>query len=137
MPGRRGRPGCGHAKLKWPEGGPSVGRVLADATVDGFTQQVGVSGVTGVLLDEVGDEPPQVRAPTVGHRGVDELVEAVVGESRRQPRAGSLDGAVVEVVQLFGGVVGGRRELPVVAAVPARHVPGGPMGSPRISCVNV
>src|SRR5882672_8134418 len=38
---------------------------LADLDVNGLTDQIGVTGVPGVLLDEVGEQPPQIRRTRV------------------------------------------------------------------------
>src|SRR3954447_15635194 len=46
-------------RLREPGGRPVLGRVLADAPVDGLAEQVGVTGVPGVLLEQVDEEPPQ------------------------------------------------------------------------------
>jgi hypothetical protein len=51
------------------------------------------------------------------------LVESTAGQGRVEPGAGPFDGAVPERVELFGGVVGGGGELPVVTAVPTGGVP--------------
>ena len=80
-------------------------------------------GVPAVLLDQVADESAQARVATVGPRDVDELVEPAVGQGRVEPRAGPLDRAVPERVELFGRVVGGGGELPVVVCRPSRWRP--------------
>ena len=80
-------------------------------------------GVPAVLLDQVADQPAQAGVATVGPGDVDELVEPAVGQGRGEPRAGPLDGAVPERVELVGGVVGGGGELPVGVAVPVGGVP--------------
>ena len=79
--------------------------------------------VSAVLLKEVTQEPAQVGMATVGTGDVDELVHPAVGQGSVEPRAGPFDGAVPERVELFGGVVGGRGDLPVVVAVPVGGVP--------------
>src|SRR5258708_8592435 len=76
-----------------------------------------------ILLDQVAEESAQAGMATVGPGGVDGLVESAVGQGRVEPRAGPFDGAVPERVELFGGVVGGGGELPVVTAVPVGGVP--------------
>jgi len=78
--------------------------------------------VSAVLLEEVTQEPAQVGMATVGTGDVDELVHPAVGQGSVKPRAGPFDGAVPERVELFGGVVGGGGDLPVVVAVPVGGV---------------
>jgi len=102
---------------------PSSRRVLTDQSVHRLAEQVGVPGVPAILLDQVAEEPAQAGMATVGPGDVDEPVESAVGQGRVEPRAGPFDGAVPEGVELFGGVVGGRGELPVVTAIPVGGVP--------------
>ena len=81
-----------------PGRGPTVAtpaEVLADAAVDGFAEQVRVPGVPAVLLDEVADQPPQAGMVALTVVGIDELVEAALGERLVEPGARSLDAAVV------------------------------------------
>src|SRR5437588_12697547 len=51
-------------------------RVLADETVDGLADEVGVADVTCVLLDEVGEDAPQAGRATVRPRGSAGLFQA-------------------------------------------------------------
>jgi hypothetical protein len=55
---------------------------------------------------------------------MDELVEPTVGQGRIEARLGPFDGTIPEGVELFGGVVGGRAEIPVGVGVPVCGVPG-------------
>ena len=82
---------------------PSGRRVLTDATVDGFAEQVGVAGVPAVLLDQVADESAQAGVMTVAIGGVGELVEPAARQRLVEPYAGSFDGAVPEGVELVRG----------------------------------
>lgn len=85
-------------------GGPSRRRVLAHAPVDGLPQQVRVTRVPGVLLEQVEQEPSQARVgvgvalPGARHRVVVQRVEGprvaadaeggVVGAVPVEPRPG-------------------------------------------------
>ncbi len=104
---------------------PPGGRVFADAPVHGLAEQVGVPGVPAVLLDQVTEEPAQAGMATVWPGGVDELVEPAVGQGRVELRPGLFDRVVPQCVELFGGVIRGRVEVPVGVGVPGRGVPGG------------
>jgi hypothetical protein len=58
---------------------PLLRRVLADQPVDRLADQIGMAGVTGVLLDQVDDHAAQVgRLGPVGDR--ERAIEATVGE---------------------------------------------------------
>ena len=107
-------------------GAPAGGRVFADPSVDRLAEQVGVSGVPAVLFDQVADHAAQAGVLNPRRRGVDELVEAAVGQSGVEPGAGPGDGAVLQRVELFGRVVGGRGELPVVLPSQPRASHGAP-----------
>ena len=82
---------------------PAIRRVLTDPAVNSLADQVGMTGVPAVLLDQVADEPAQAGLATVGPGHVDQLIEPAVGQRRVQPFAGPVYCAVPERVQLFGG----------------------------------
>ena len=75
-------------------GAPVGGRILADQPVDRLTDQVRVSGVSPVLLDQVEDRSAQAGPPAVRLRLLDELVETALVEGRREPGAGPFDRTV-------------------------------------------
>ena len=54
-------------------------RVLADEPVDRLTDEVGMTDVSGVLLDGVDQESPQAPCPTIRRGVLDQLVQAVAG----------------------------------------------------------
>lgn len=62
----------------WP---PIGGHVLADAPVDSLPEQVRVSGVPAVLLEEIAQQPTQACLLPVGRRQVHQLLDATVGQS--------------------------------------------------------
>jgi hypothetical protein len=68
---------------------------------------------------------------------VGELVETTVGQRCTEPGAGPFDCAVPERVQLFGGVIAGRAELPVVVVVPRAGIPRRAERLPLSLVVNV
>ncbi len=103
---------------------PALGWIFADAPVYCFAEEVGVAGVASVLLDEVADEAAEAGVPAVRPGDVRELVESAVGERRFEARAGTLDRAVPQGVQLFRCVVGRGVELPVVVVLPPVGIPG-------------
>jgi hypothetical protein len=61
--------------------------VLTHASVDGLAKQVGVSGVTAVLLDQVAEQAAQTCMLSFGRGDVDELIEPASRHGRVQPRA--------------------------------------------------
>jgi hypothetical protein len=103
---------------------PAGRRVLADHTVHGLAEQVGVAGVPAVLLDQVEDEPAQAGVPAVVVTRVDQLVETAVGQRRVEPGAGPFDGGVPEGVKLLRAVVGRGGERPLWVGVPVDALPG-------------
>src|SRR5690606_25339621 len=110
-PCRRGAARRGVGRSGRGSGEPPVGRrVLADATVDGLPQQVGVAGVPGVLLEEVDHQPSEADHDTlVGAEG-DLLVETAgvdgVGEPLPGPRDAAVPGRVEVGRRHAGGVEG-------------------------------
>ena len=105
-------------------------RVLADPTVDGLADEVGVARVPAVLLDQVAEQPTQAGMGAVGQGDVDRLVGSAVGQRLVEPRAGPLDGAVPELVELFRGVVAAelKSQSGSVSQSPLSH--GAPSGVP-------
>jgi hypothetical protein len=82
-----------------------------------------MAGVPAVLLDQVAHEAPQAGMAAVGPGEMDELVEPAIGQGGVEPRPGPFDGVIPERVELCGGVIGGRVELPVGIGVPVDGVP--------------
>jgi hypothetical protein len=69
---------------------------------DGLHEQVGVSGVPSVLLDQVAHEAAQTRVMAAIIRCVDKLVEPAVAQGCGELRPGPLDGPVPQGVRLLG-----------------------------------
>src|ERR1700690_177978 len=91
---------CGHL----PESGPrlpSSRRVLAGSSVHRFPEQVGVTGMPAIFLDQVAHEPTEAGMGAVGPGSVDELTEPAVSQGRAEPAAGALDGVVPQRVELL------------------------------------
>jgi len=76
--------------------------------------------VSAVLLDQIAQQAAQARVLSLSRGDVDELVEPALFQRRVEPHAGPFDRVFPRRVELFGGVGGGGRELPVVGAVPQR-----------------
>ena len=87
-------------------------------------------GVPAILLDQVAEKPAQSwhddRRGRIGARAG----RLAIGQRRVERRAGPFDGGVPQRVELFGRVVGGRGELPIVIVVPVGEVPRALIGSP-------
>ena len=79
--------GVGRALVSSRRGTPPRRRVLADAAVDGLSDEVGMPRVAAVLLHEVAQQAPQVGVVALGVVSRDRLVEAAAREDRGQPRA--------------------------------------------------
>ena len=82
-----------------------------------------MAGVPAVLLDVVTDQPTQTGVSAVRPRRMDQLVEAAVSQGRGQARPGSARRRRRRPRRAARGCRRGRRELPVVGAVPAPGVP--------------
>ena len=109
---------------------PPRWRIFTDESVHGFAKQIGVSGVSPELLDQVADEAPQTEMATIGPGQVDLLVQAAMGQSGVKRRCGPLDSVIPMFVELLGGVGGGRVEVPVGVGGPVRSGPRVPI-TPR------
>lgn len=114
------------------ESGPPVARrVLTHAAVHGLAEQVGVTGVPAVLLDQVADHATQAGVVALPVGGMDGLVEAALGQGSLEPGAGPPDGAVPEGVELGG--VSSAADSKSQSVLPSHPVSaqGDPTGSPR------
>ena len=122
------------------DGAPVARRILADPPVDGLPQQVGVTGVPAVLLEQVEQHAAQAEPTEIAPLDVHELVKAAAGQRRRQPLLRAQHGAVVQRIQLGRRIVEGRAEHPHVVVVtsggPPRDAQGSPSGAPDNQTVN-
>ena len=96
--------------------------------VDRLTKQVGVAGMAAVLLKQIAQQPAQTQLTSTGPFQMDELIEAAVGKSGVEPGATSCNRSVPQRVELRRRFVGGEREGPIAAAIPAHRVPWLPDG---------
>ena len=94
---------------------------VAYLTVDVFTQEVGVARVTGILFNEVDEDPPDVEllSVTITSRG-ERIQVGHLGEDFTRSGAGLLVGSQ----ELISTHSGGRLKVPVGISLPVDARPG-------------
>jgi hypothetical protein len=88
----------------------SARRIVADAPIDRFSNEVGVAIVARVLLDHVEQDVAQAGERAIGPAMLPR--RASVGHRRSEQRARTGYGAAPERVEPFGGVLGGGAPVP-------------------------
>ena len=86
--------------------------------------------VPRILFDQVDQQTPQARHPTVAPGVSTQLPQTAAGQRLRDQGAGALYGVPPQRQELRGGVLGDRAPVPVGGDFPVHHVPRRPQLSP-------
>ncbi len=119
----RARISCPSRSSSHPRRLPAEIGVLAHPAVDLLAEQVGVAGVTAVLLEHVGHEPAETHVEVVAPPQLDELLEPAVREPGGEDLPRARDRCVVRRVEIRRLVVGRGLEVPVRLGVPVVRAP--------------
>ncbi len=97
---------------------------LSDESVNGFADQVGVSIVSGVLLDQVSEYPAEAGGVAVWPAPTRDAQKAPVGGRSLCGRACTINRAGPDIEKVVDGVVGCGVPLPTWIGFPIRGCPG-------------